>query len=313
MPARSVTAAIGDFFDILHHFWESEKTERRIGFALLWIYLSALACVELGRAGLLPAGLPLQSHYYSIQLAFTLILALEVVSLIFVLPASLSKSMGKQLEILTLILLRNAFKELSIMPEPVSVDFDNLGQLIDIGVSGTGALIVFLCLGFYRGMVRRQRLFLRDHHMLVRYVLAKKLLSVCLLAIFTGIAVYDLPQFADGKDANFFETIYTVLIFADIAMVLIAQRFMPSYYAVFRNSGYVIGTLMMRISLSAPALLCSGIAVFAAIYVLALTWGTNIFRPDAPPGPGSRQQHGHKRRRAAEQDGPRPASRARIP
>lgn len=283
MLGKSVMMAVGDFFDILHHFWESEKTERRIGFALLWLYLIALACVELKRVGVYPEWLPIppQSHYYSIQLAFTLILAMEVISLIFVLPASLSKSMGKQLEILTLILLRNAFKELAIMPEPVYIDMDNLGQLIDIAVSGSGALIVFLCLGFYRHIVLHQRLFLRDHHMLTRYVLCKKMLSVCLLFAFMGIAIHDLPLFVDGKDANFFETIYTVLIFADIAMVLIAQRFMPSYYAVFRNSGYVIGTLMMRISLSAPALLCAAISVFSALYVLALTWGTNIFRPDS--------------------------------
>lgn len=281
MLAKSIMKTVGDFFDILHHFWENETTERRMGFALLWIYLLALASVELQRVGFYPEWLPKPpaSHYYSIQLAFTLILAMEVISLIFILPASLSKSMGKQLEILTLILLRNAFKELAVMPEPVYIDMENLGQLIDIAISGTGALIVFLCLGFYRYLVSKQKLFLRDQNMLTRYVLCKKLLSVCLLGIFTGIAIYDMPQFVEGKDANFFETIYTVLIFADIAMVLIAQRFMPSYYAVFRNSGYVIGTLMMRISLSAPPLLCSGIAVFSALYVLALTWGTNLFRP----------------------------------
>ena len=54
-----------------------------------------------------------------------------------------------------------------------------------------------------------------------------------------------------GEDMRFFETIYTVLIFADIALVLISQRYMPSFHAVFRNSGFVIGTLMMRLALSA--------------------------------------------------------------
>lgn len=283
MLTPKVMSFFGTLFDALDHFWESEKTERRIGFMLLWLYLVTLACVELKRLDLFPAYLPQppDSHYYSIQLAFTLILALELLSLIFVLPASLSRSMGKQLEILTLILLRNAFKELSIMPEPVYIDMNNLGQLIDIAVSGMGALAVFLCLGFYRMLVRKQQLFLRDQNMLRRYVLCKKLLSLCLLGAFAGIGCYDLPQFAAGHDANFFETIYTILIFADIAMVLIAQRFMPSYYAVFRNSGYVIGTLMMRLSLSAPPLLCSAIAVFAAIYVLGLTWGTNRFNANA--------------------------------
>lgn len=274
-------ARVGDLFDLLHRFWENEKTERRIGFALLWIYLLTLASVELERLGLFPEWLPVPpaGHYYSIQLAFTLILALEVISLIFVLPASLSKGMGKQLEILTLILLRNAFKELAVLPEPIDIEMDSMSQLLDIAVSGSGALIVFLCLGFYRLMARGQKRILSDHTLLMRYVLWKKTLSLCLLALFIGIGIYDLPQFIEGEDTRFFETIYTVLIFADITMVLIAQRFMPSYYAVFRNSGYVIGTLMMRISLSAPTLLCPAIAVFAALYIIALTWGTNIFQP----------------------------------
>lgn len=278
LGSKMMTIA-GDLFNLLHSFWENEKTERRIGAALLWIYLIALASVELKRIGLFPDWMPQPpaSHYYSIQLAFTLILALEVIGLIFILPASLSRSMGKQLEILTLILLRNAFKELAIMPEPVFVDMSNLGELIDIGVSGLGALAVFLCLGLYRALVGRTRFYMHDSERLNRYVLSKKLLSLTLLGIFGGMAIYDLPLFAEGNDANFFETIYTILIFADITMVLIAQRFMPSYYAVFRNSGYVIGTLMMRLSLSAPTLLSSAIAVFAALYVLALTWVTSIF------------------------------------
>lgn len=283
MAGNGILARAGALFDLLHRFWENEKTERRIGFALLWIYLLTLASVELERLGLFPEWLPTPpaGHYYSIQLAFTLILSLEVIGLIFVLPASLSEGMGKQLEILTLILLRNAFKELAILPEPIVIDMNNLGQLLDIAVSGSGALIVFVCLGFYRRIARRQNRILDDHALLRRYMLCKKALSLCLIALFAGIGFYDLPQFADGEDTKFFETIYTVLIFADIAIVLIAQRFMPSYYAVFRNSGYVIGTLMMRLSLSAPTLLCPAIAVFAALYIIALTWGTNLFQPQA--------------------------------
>lgn len=283
MLTPKIMDAVGDLFDLLHRFWENEKTERRVGFALVWIYLLALASVELKRIGIYPQWLPQPpgSHYYSIQLAFTLILAMEVLSLIFILPASLSKSMGKQLEILTLILLRNAFKELAMLPEPIYIDMNNLEGFMNIAVSGLGALAVFLCLGFYRILVTKQQLFLKDKLMLRRYVLCKKLLSLCLLGAFTGIAIFDIPQFSEGNDANFFETIYTMLVFADIAMVLIAQRFMPCYYAVFRNSGYVIGTLMMRISLSSPPLLCAAISVFSALYVVGLTWSSNLFNSEA--------------------------------
>lgn len=270
-------------YDRLHHFWENSTTERGFGIALLWIYLLTLAVVELERAGLYPLWLPQMptSHYFSIQLAFTLILVMEVISLIFTLPSSLSRSIGKQLEILTLILLRNAFKELAILPEPINVGMDNLMPLVDIAVSGAGAFCVFLCLGFYRQIMRPQH-FMRTPEMLHNYINSKKLLSFVLLLIFVYIGILDIFKYTKGIHSDFFETIYTVLIFADIAMVLIAQRYMPCYYAVFRNSGFVIGTLMMRLSLSAPPLLCSGIAVFAGIYVLALTWGTNLFTPERP-------------------------------
>ncbi len=270
---------IARFFDRLHHFWEDAGVERATGVALIWVYVITLCAVELARMGYYPQWLPKPplSHFFAIQLAFTLILALEVISLIFILPASLSRSIGKQLEILTLILLRNAFKELSLLPEPINVDFGNIMSIMDIAASGIGSICVFMCLGFFRGQMKPQE-YIRNGEFLQRYIQSKKIVSLFLLLIFTGIGIRDIWYFFNGGETAFFETIYTVLVFADIGMVLIAQRYMPCYFAVFRNSGFVIGTLMMRLSLSAPPLLSAALAVFASIYVLALAWGTNYFR-----------------------------------
>lgn len=278
------------FYDWMHKLWDSPKTERGLGLALIWVYLIALLAVELRRQGLWPDWLPspLPTHYFSIQLAFALILGLEVLSLIFILPASLSKSVGKQLEILTLILLRNAFKELSLLPEPVSVDMNDLAPIANIIASGVGALLVFMSLGLYRKIARRVN-FMNDPERIAKYVNAKKILSLALLFMFAGIAIRDFILSLAGDDPAFFETIYTVLIFADIAMALIAQRFMPSYYAVFRNSGFVIGTLTMRLALSAPPILSACLAVFSSLYVLVLAWSTNIFTPDS--NERSREKH----------------------
>ncbi len=269
-------------YDRLYHFWEGTATQRRLALGLLWIYLLTLGAVELGRQGLFPAWLPAPpySHFWSIELAFTLILVMELLSLIFVLPASLSRSMGKQFEILTLILLRNAFKELPQFGEPVEIGMGNLFQIGEIAASAGAALLVFLCLGVYRHL-QQGRNYIRDDSRREGYVLSKKLVALILFGIFAAIGVEHVWAFLAGRPApggsGFFETIYTVLIFADIAMVLIAQRYMPSYFAVFRNSGFVIGTLLMRLSLSAPPYLCAGLAVFAALYVLALTWGIDRF------------------------------------
>jgi hypothetical protein len=278
---------ITDAFDWLHSAWERATTQRRVALCILWVYLLALLGVELKRLSLLPpwlANITPDSHFYAIHLAFTLILGLEVMSLILVIPSSLSQSMGKQFEILTLILLRNAFKELAHLPEPVSV-LNDLQPVIHIAVSGVGAFCVYLCLGLYKRIARQHLHFIATSDLRMRYVMSKKMLSLTLFVIFLCTSLRDLVLFVRaGEEHNFFETLYTVLIFADIAMVLIAQRYMPAFHAVFRNSGFVIGTLLMRLALSANPLWSPVIGIFAAVFVLGVTWGTNYFTPISQQG-----------------------------
>lgn len=276
-----------DIFDWLHHNWERTHVQRKVALVIFWIYVAALCCVELKRQGMLPpalAQLTPHSHFSAIQLAFTLILGLEVLSLIFIISTSFSRSVGKQFEILALILLRNAFKELAHLPEPVSIAA-NLEPVIHIAVTALGALGIFVALGIY-GRLSSSYAYIQSPEMRMRYVISKKLLSLILFAIFLGIGIRDAwIHLHTGADMRFFETIYTVLIFADIALVLIAQRYMPSFHAVFRNSGFVIGTLMMRLALSATPPWDTAASLFAAAYVLALTWATHYFRPAALRGP----------------------------
>ncbi|MBQ9536255.1 MAG: hypothetical protein IJU79_00535 [Desulfovibrionaceae bacterium] len=268
-------------FDRIAHFWEKSSTQHTLALYLFSVYLLSLLGIVLQNSGLYPKVLPTppQSHFAAIHLAFSLILIMELMSLIFILPSSLSTSIGKQFEILTLILLRNAFKELTTLEEPVRISLENLDSLMTIVVSALGALGVFLCLGLYRKIVQHPHL-IKDLDLRKRYIMVKKLIAFCLLLIFIYIGVQDLiGELTLEKHQNFFETIYTVLIFADIAVVLISQRYMSGYYAVFRNSGFVIGTLLMRLSLSAPPIWSPLLGLLAAIFVLLLTWGTNKYIP----------------------------------
>ena len=242
-----------NIFDCIHHFWEHPRTQKILAVLILLTYLLALAGIEANREGLLPewmARLTPTSHFQAIQLAFTLILGMELMELILSISGSLSKSLGKQFEVMALILLRDAFKQLSHLPEPVSITDPQ--PLLLIASSGAGALIIFICLGFYHRLRAHQN-YISDPLEQMRYVMSKKLMALGLVLLFAGIALRDaVIFFHSGEDSAFFETIYTVLIFADIALVLISQRFMPSFHAVFRNSAFVIGTLLMRLSLSTP-------------------------------------------------------------
>ena len=170
-----------DIFDWLHHNWERTHVQRKVALVIFWIYVAALCCVELKRQGMLPpalAQLTPHSHFSAIQLAFTLILGLEVMSLIFIISTSFSRSVGKQFEILALILLRNAFKELAHLPEPVSIA-GNLDPVIHIAVTALGALGIFVALGIY-GKLASSYAYIQSPEMRMRFVISKKLLSLTL-------------------------------------------------------------------------------------------------------------------------------------
>ena len=272
---------ITHLFDAVHQLWDHRRTQRAFATLIFFIYLAGLLGIEANRQGVLPPWLehitPI-SHFQAIHLAFTLILGMEVMELILTISGSLSKSLGKQFEVMALILLRDAFKELSKLPEPVSLT-SGIEPVVHIASAGLGALIIFICLGFYY-QLRTHQNYITNPEEQMRYVMSKKLISLVLFLLFVGIAVRDLILFVQtGNDADFFETIYTILIFADIALVLISQRFMPDFHAVFRNSGFVIGTLIMRLYLSAPWPWNIASSIFAAVFVLALTWATTYFGP----------------------------------
>ena len=52
---------------------------------------------------------------------------------------------------------------------------------------------------------------------------------------------------------------------------------MPSFHAVFRNSSFVIGTLLMRLSLSAPWPWSVATICFATLYILGVTGAITYF------------------------------------
>ena len=176
-------------FDAFERFWEASYSQRRLAGIFFWVYLLALALIQARRAGLMPAALAAitpSSHFAAIQLAFPLILAVEVLELIMSIPSSFSRSVGKQFEILALILLRDAFKQLSHLPEPVDIS-TNLTPLFHIACSAAGALVVFIALGFYFKIVRRisySSAAPRENQ--TGYITRKKLLALVLLGIFAG-------------------------------------------------------------------------------------------------------------------------------
>ena len=264
---------ITNIFDALHVFIESDKTMRRVTGFIIFIFISSLIAIELKRRGLLPDFLTYyftSNHFQAVSIAFTLLLILEVVSLIFIIPCSTSKALAKQFEIMALILLRNAFKELTLFPEPISI-INNMDGVYRIAVDGFGALAIFTLLGISYKINPKPIAKIRGY---ARFslVAAKKTLALMLLLCFTSMGIFSIYQnIFLQTHFDFFKGFYTILIFNDILLVFIVQRYLPDFATTFRNSGYALATLLIRLALTAPPYWNAIISIASITFALCLT------------------------------------------
>jgi len=266
-------------FDPLHHLWEHEKVHRKISVALVFCFLVGLTLIELKRRALLPPWLTdimPANHFYVVHFAFSVVLLQEVISLIFTIPCSFSRSVGTQFEILVLILLRNAFKELAGFPEPITFDGNQMAVL-RILCNGFGALLIFGLLGYYYRIQQRSgdgRLIANN---LYSFVAAKKGIALVLLTLFVIMGVRNGWLWLHGLHGEeFLHNFYTILVLTDILLVLLAQCFQPSFYAVFRNSGFALSTLIIRLALAAPAFYNILLGLTAIVFAILLTLASTM-------------------------------------
>ena len=148
-------------------------------------------------------------------------------------------------------------------------------HLIQIGLTALSGLVLFVI----RILFDRWH-YVHSYREMQGYVNTKKCISLFLLCIFCGALCLDIYAFifADGK-LVFFEIFYTALIFTDILLILVGQYFAPSFQATFRNSGFAVSALLMRIAIGAPHYMAALLCIFAGLYLLALSWA--LLRFDA--------------------------------
>ena len=279
---RSVT----DVFDTLEARWESDWTRRRISTILAAGFFAALIVIELNRQGWMPApldaGLP-TNHFYAIDVAFTLFLVVEVIGLVFGLASSVAEAAGKQLEIFSLIMLRQSFKELArFNEEPISWSLSDPASIEPVQLilaDATSALLIFVGVGVFYSLQRHQRITATEAE-LHRFIAAKKGLSLVLLGTFLSMGLYGLYTLVTLQAPfKFFNAFYTVLIFSDVLVVLIALRYSSTFHVVFRNSGFAAATVMIRIALAGPRYFDGLIGVGATLYAIGLTAAYNYVAP----------------------------------
>ena len=272
-------------FDRVEHAWESAWTRRRTADLLVVLFVGALVAVELRRRGWLPEGLAEHvstSHFAALGTVFTALLLVETVALVLALADSVAGSVGKQFELFSLILLRDAFKALGHLGEPV-VWATAQESILKALTDGAGALAVFAGVVLYDRLQRHRRI-TSDEAEQARFVAAKKAVALALLAALAVAGLDDAWRYLGGSDPYpFFDSVFTALIFADVLLVLVSLRYTSTYAVVFRNAGFALATVVLRLALAAPTLPGVLLGVGATAFVLALAWiyaRTPLLPPD---------------------------------
>jgi hypothetical protein len=285
MPAFSGTlspvALATTLFDRLERFFHGHAARRAVSLVLVVAFLASVLLIELVQRGLggarLAAALP-HNHFHAVELAFYLLLSWEVAGLVFAIAQSVSNAAGKQFEILSLILLRRSFEAFAGIDEPLR--WAQAHPVIwSMLADALGGLAMFVALGFYYA-VQKHRPFSADAGDRASFIAAKKVIALALLVVLLALAAWSLWGLATRlAPQDFFESFYTLLIFADVLVVLISLRYSASYHVVFRNSGLAVATVLLRLALPAPPPWSALLGVGAVLFALGLTLAFNRFAP----------------------------------
>lgn len=223
---------------------------------------------------------PLSANYLSaLYTPFSVILVYEVYLLILALPLSFTNSVRKQYEIISLIIIRNVFKDISMFD-----DFAQLAEQTDVIIRiasdlGSGLLLFFLVGVFHQVSLKRKKFSFLTNEQIRRFVYLKERVALLLLFIFIGLtlfSVYDFvaetyglivfgETFTIDLGVIFFVEFYTIMIFSDVFIFIASFMFSQTYSRLLRNAGFVCSTVILRISLSVESELSGWIAAVAAL------------------------------------------------
>ena len=210
----------------------------------------------------------------SLYTPFSILLTYETYQLIRTLPSSFSNSVGKQYEVVTLLVVRDVFKRLADFSTDDEWAID--GELGLILLECMAFLILFFTALSYRRSSDVSEISRVDDSELDSFVHSKRIISLMLFVAFLAMAAYSFGTWTisvlDGKGGVdreiFFSDFFTILILADILILLLSYRFTVDFANLARNTGFILSTVILRVAIGAPGV--SAVVLFTLSGILGL-------------------------------------------
>ena len=215
----------------------------------------------------------------AIYTPFSFILIYEAFLLIYYLPRSFTTSIAKQFEIMSLILIRKIFKDIPEvnLSDNWILNENNLQLIYDL----TGVLIVFYLIYLFKKL-KENLPQLPVHTNLERFLGYKKLISLLLiptlilLCIFSFLdwygAVFIGGENSPNIDYLFFVEFFGILILVDVFILLISFQYTERYSQLVRNTGFIISTILLRLSFNAVGLTSIILLISGIIFGLIILY-----------------------------------------
>lgn len=273
----------------LYKVFLSEETQERIEKVILYLalvsffihlaltYLSKLEVIDF-----LSDSDFLQNPISAIYTPFSFILIYEVYLLIYYLPKSFTTYITKQYEIITLIIIRKLFKDLSSL-ELSTNWFDIKGDL-QFTYDILASVILFYLIYQFQKQGKRKAVKQVDSKLNIeRFIQRKKIIAVILVPLFFVMATVTLLGWLSDVSLSssdslsfesinnlFFDEFFTVLILVDVVLLLISFFYTDEFHKIIRNSGFIVSTILIRMSFGSSGLISTLLIVIAVLFGLSI-------------------------------------------
>jgi hypothetical protein len=278
----------------------SDVTRKRIESAIIYIaimgFLVHLLIIALVQFGIIDIGNKsdlVNSPIAAIYTPFSFIIVYEVYLLIYYLPKSTTIYIGKQYEIITLIIIRRLFKDLSHLEFTENWIRVKSDMRFSVDLIAT-LLLFFLIFVFYQlnDNQQRNKTPVSTYSVeLAKFIRIKKIVSGLLIPVFFILSVYSFGSwlannlFSIGKlldnmknvNQVFFDDFFTVLILVDVLLLLFSFLHTDAFHKIIRNSGFIISTILIKLSFTTEGILNVILIVVAVLFGVVLLFIHNRY------------------------------------
>ena len=232
-----------------------------IGFIihLSLVLLNNYSIINIGNESLL-----LTNPISAIYTPFSIILYYEIFLLIYYLPRSFTTSILKQFEIISLIVIRRIFYDIPKLDLESSNWLQNPDNL-QITYDLICILILFFLIYLFN-LVKSRIENKKGKKNINKFIDSKKIISVSLIPVMIflfALGIYN--WYSIGMSSNFassfyyvnevfYNTFFSILIIADVFILLLSFLYTERYSQIMRNTGFIICTVLIRLSFSSTGL-----------------------------------------------------------